>query len=287
MNTILVVGSLHYDIMVSAPHRPETGETIIATGCDYKFGGKGGNQAVAVAKSNVPCRFVGAIGDDANGQFLITVLKKNIVDTQFIETISGSSSGMSVAITDTDNDYSAVVIPNANTQINVESFYKAEIWERVSLLLLQNELPEHINLIAAQEAQKRGIKVCLNAAPAKPLSESFKAYIDVLVVNAIEARDMSGITVNNLASATEAAKSLSSVYPTAIVTAGEYGVAFAEHSGAYGELPAEKIQLISTHGAGDCFMGVLCASLANNSTLKDAIGKANKAAAIHVSTPHN
>lgn len=285
MNTILVVGSLHYDIMVSAPHRPETGETVIGTDCNYKFGGKGGNQAVAVAKSNVPCRFVGAIGDDSNGQFLLTVLKENTVDTQFIETISGISSGMSVAVTDADNDYSAVVIPNANTQINIEAFYKAEIWENICLLVLQNELPEHINLIAAQEAKKRGIKVCLNAAPAKMLSESFKKHIDVLVVNAIEARDMSGVTVNNLRSAAKAAALLNKTYSTVIVTAGEYGVAYSEQSGTYGELAAEKIQLISTHGAGDCFMGVLCSALASDVELTEAISRANKAAAIHVSTP--
>ncbi|QUX92997.1 ribokinase [Marinomonas sp. A3A] len=285
MNTILVVGSLHYDIMINAPHQPETGETVIGTNCDYKFGGKGGNQAVSVAESNVHTRFAGAIGDDTNGQFLLSVLKQHSVDTQFIDVIPSTPSGMSVAITDADNDYSAVVIPNANTQINIETFYKAEIWENIRLLVLQNELPEHINLIAAQEAKKRGIKVCLNAAPAKILSEDFKTHIDVLVVNAIEARDMSGVTVNNLRSAAKAAALLNKIYPTVIVTAGEYGVAYSEQSGTYGELAAEKIQLISTHGAGDCFMGVLCSALANDVELTEAISRANKAAAIHVSTP--
>lgn len=118
MKKILVVGSLHYDIMVDAHHRPEKGETVIGTGCSYKFGGKGGNQAVSAAKSGVGVKFLGAVGTDDSGKFLLSVLQNNNVDTSFVEVIDGVASGMSVATMDAEGDYGAVVVSNANLRIN-------------------------------------------------------------------------------------------------------------------------------------------------------------------------
>lgn len=283
MGKLLVVGSLHYDIMVDAHHRPEKGETVIGTGCSYKFGGKGGNQAVSAAQSGIEVSFAGAVGDDDQGKWLLGVLQANKVDTQHIAVIAGIASGMSVAITDVDGDYGAVVISNANTRVEVEQFGNSALWSNVGMLLLQNELPEAINLQAAREAKQRGIKVCINAAPAKNLSPELQSNIDLLVVNAVEARDMSGITVNSLSDASEAAQKLSQTYPIVVVTAGEMGVAYCDAVDGCQAIEAEKIELVSTHGAGDCFMGMLCASMLQGDTLGTSVLKANKAAALHVS----
>ncbi len=135
------------------------------------------------------------------------------------------------------------------------------------MLLLQNEVPEVVNLNAALAAKKRHITVCINAAPAKELSPALQACIDVLVVNGVEARDISGITVNDLSSASDAALKLNKTFPVVVVTAGEYGLAFSESNGTCNSLPAEKVKLVSTHGAGDCFMGMFCASMINGCTL--------------------
>ncbi|CAM3793372.1 ribokinase [Rouxiella silvae] len=283
MSKLLVVGSLHYDIMVDAHHRPEKGETVIGTGCSYKFGGKGGNQAVSAAQAGANVGFLGAVGNDAHGQWLLDVLQKNHVDVQHVEIINGSVSGMSVAITDAEGDYGAVVISNANTKINAQQFSDSALWSGVGLLLLQNELPEEINLRAAVEAKKRGINVCINAAPAKVLSAELQKHIDMLVVNAVEARDMSGIAVNSLHQASEAAQVLNKTYPVVVVTAGELGVAYCNAEGQSQAIEAEKIELVSTHGAGDCFMGMLCASMLLGEPLDSSVVKANKAAALHVS----
>lgn len=283
MKKILVVGSLHYDIMVDAHHRPEKGETVIGTGCSYKFGGKGGNQAVSAAKSGVGVKFLGAVGTDDSGKFLLSVLQNNSVDTKFVEVIDSIASGMSVATMDAEGDYGAVVVSNANLRINPNQFDNDDIWADVGMLLLQNEVPELVNLNAAKEAKKRNITVCINAAPAKELSPALQACIDVLVVNGVEARDMSGITVDCLETASKAALKLNQTFPVVVVTAGEHGVAFSESNGACNSLPAEKVELVSTHGAGDCFMGMFCASMMNGCSLEESVSKANKAAAIHVS----
>ncbi|PQH13102.1 PfkB family carbohydrate kinase [Raoultella ornithinolytica] len=279
MGKIVVAGSLHYDIMLDAHHRPEKGETVMGTGCAYKFGGKGGNQAISAARAGGDVIFIGAVGADAQGAFLLQTLRDAGVNIESVAKIDEIPSGMSVAISDVDGDYGAVVVSNANQHIPAKLFQRGDIWQDAGMLVLQNEVPETINLCAAIEASKRGIPVCINAAPARELSPQLESCITLLVVNAIEARDMSGVTVNDLSSALEAAESL------AVVTAGEHGVAFCEAGIAGSTLAARRITLVSTHGAGDCFMGVLCTSLMHGEALRDAVFRANEAAARHVSQP--
>ncbi len=283
MSKIVVTGSLHYDIMLQAPHRPEKGETVIGSHCSYKFGGKGGNQAVSAAKAGARVKFVGAVGNDDPGKFLLSVLQENGVDTHQVKVISTVPSGMSVAIMDAEGDYGAVVVSNANNLIDPQQLVQAGLWQDAGMLLLQNEVPEAVNLQAATEAKKHGALVCLNAAPARELCAPLQACIDLLVVNAVEARDLSGITVNDLQQACTAAEALSGRFKAVVVTAGEHGVAFCEAGNGSQSLPAQKVELISTHGAGDCFMGMLCASLLQGQPLAQAVANANQAAAEHVS----
>ncbi|MGP6487110.1 PfkB family carbohydrate kinase [Duffyella gerundensis] len=283
MSKIAVTGSLHYDIMLDAHHRPEKGETVMGTACSYKFGGKGGNQAIAAALAGASVRFAGAVGDDEQGRFLLNRLQGADVDTSAVQIVAGMPSGMSVAITDSEGDYGAVVVSNANQHISPETFAQPAFWQDVSLLILQNEVPEAINQQAAIAAHERGVTVSLNAAPARPLSAGLEAIIDVLIVNAIEARDMSGITVSDLASAQTAAEQLTQRFSQVVVTAGEHGVAWCEQGQGSQALAAKKITLVSTHGAGDCFTGVLCTALAGQRSLTESVMLANDAAAQHVS----
>ena len=283
MGKILVTGSLHYEIVIHAHHRPEKGETVIGSGCSYKFGGKGGNQAVAAARAGAGVRFAGAVGADTQGEFLRGVLNENAVDSSFIAVNESVPSGMSVALMDAEGDYGAVVVSNANNHIDAAQFDDDALWQQVDMLLLQNEVPEAVNLAAAKQAKQRGIRVCLNAAPARTLCAEMQSAVDLLVVNGVEARDLSGIPVNDLSDACVAAELLSQHSPAVIVTAGEHGVAWCAAGGRSQSMPAEKIELVSTHGAGDCFMGTLCTSLLQGKTLADSVAKANRAAAEHVS----
>jgi len=283
MSKIVVVGSLHYDIMLDAPHRPEKGETVMGTACRYKFGGKGGNQALAAARAGAEVIFVGAVGADEPGRFLLTTLETNGIDTAAVQVVEAVASGMSVAISDAEGDYGAVVVSGANQHIASDALHSEQLWQRAAMLILQNEVSPQANLLAATAAKTRGIAVCINAAPARPLEPSLEACIDILVVNAVEARDMCGITVSDLASAVLAAETLAQRFRQVVVTAGEHGVAFCQQGEAAMSQPAKKIRLISTHGAGDCFTGVLCRALADHHSLAEAVSFANEAAAKHVS----
>lgn len=105
MSKIVVVGSLHYDIMLDAPHRPEKGETVMGTACRYKFGGKGGNQALAAARAGAEVYFIGAVGADEPGRFLLSALQAGGVNIDGVQVVDGIASGMSVAISDAEGDY--------------------------------------------------------------------------------------------------------------------------------------------------------------------------------------
>lgn len=279
---VVVVGSLHYDIMVAAPHRPAAGETVQGERWHPKFGGKGGNQAVAAAKAGVPVRMLGAVGDDAFGSFLREKLRQGGVDDAHVATLIGRASGMSVAISDATGDYGAVIVSGTNLEIDLARLEESDLWADVAMLVLQNEVTEDMNLAAAQAAQGRGVQVCLNAAPYRPLSPALAAAVDVLVVNALEAEALSGVVVGDIRGAGDAAHKLSQAFPMAVVTAGGDGVAVAEQDGESFTLPAEKVTLVSTHGAGDVFTGALVAALVSGASLAEAARTANWTAAQHV-----
>jgi ribokinase len=283
MSKIVVAGSLHYDVMLQAHHRPEKGETVIGSGCHFKFGGKGGNQAVSAAQAGAQVAFVGAVGADANGEFLRDVLTGNGIDIRRLATLEEVPSGMSVAISDAEGDYGAVVVSNANNHIPEDVLSDAALWDKTQLLILQNEVPESVNIHAAQAAHRHQARVCLNAAPARLLSQELASNIDILVVNGVEARDLSGIEVTDLDSARAATDKLSERFPAVVVTAGEHGVAFGMKGETARSLPAIPVMLVSTHGAGDCFVGVLCNALSRGESLAQACQRANEAAAEHVS----
>ncbi|WP_443091137.1 ribokinase [Basfia succiniciproducens] len=282
-NKVVVVGSLHYDIVVESTHRPVKGETVIGKRWYPKFGGKGGNQAVAAAKAGCRVFMVSAVGSDNFAPFLLEHLNKSGVNTDFVQKISGVGSGMSVAIMDREGDYGAVVVSGSNLEIDINRLDNETLWDNAKMLILQNEVSDSINLEAAKRASRRHIPVCLNAAPAKKLSAEFTKLIDILIVNAVEAEAMCGLSVNSLDSALQAALKLSQDFSRVIVTAGGDGVAYADKE-SNGKIASIKVKLISTLGAGDCFVGHLCTALSENNTLRDAVAYANQKAAEHVST---
>lgn len=290
--TILIAGSLHYDIMVEADHLPRRDETAVGTRWYPKFGGKGGNQAVAVARAGGAARMLGAVGADGFGTFLRDRLADAGVDARLVETVpdtgsgqgSGQGSGMSVAIMDATGDYAATIVSGANLHIDPRPLTRDETWQDVALLVLQNEVPEAANLAAAQAARVRGVQVLLNAAPARALAPEFAALIDVLVVNTVEAEMMGAGSVTSLDSAGTAAAILSRDYPIVVVTAGGLGLAGVAGQGAPILLRAESVDVVSTHGAGDCFVGALAVALADGAPLGEACKVAAHAAARHVST---
>jgi ribokinase len=279
---ILVVGSLHYDIMVEAAHLPRRDETAIGSRWYPKFGGKGGNQAMAAQKAGGVARMCGAVGTDDFGRFLRENLRAGGVDDRFVVDVSGSGSGMSVAIMDAAGDYAATIVSGANLLISHDVLQDAALWDGVAILVLQNEVQEAVSLAAATQARARGIPTLLNAAPYRPLAPDFSALVDILVVNAVEAEMMGANPVSCLHSAADAARNLATRFSTVIVTAGAQGLAAWTDADGGLSIPAQKVKVISTHGAGDAFIGTLATHLARGEGFAPACHAASAAAARHV-----
>jgi ribokinase len=271
--SVTVLGSLHLDIMVDAPGVPLLGETMVGTAMALKPGGKGGNQAVAAARHGASVAMVGAVGEDAFAPPLLDHLRALGVDIRHVARLP-AASGMSVALTEPSGDYRAVIVSGVNLTLDDASVAAAApLIAGARWLVLQNEVPEAANIAAARVARAHGCQVLLNAAPARALPPALAELLDILVVNALEAQALADGT----------AAALLALAPCAIVTAGGEGVTLATRAGETLTLPAHAIEVRSTHGAGDTFVGALTARLAAGDALAAALRYANAAAAVLVS----
>ncbi|MCB4379374.1 ribokinase [Synechococcus sp. MU1644] len=258
--SVFVAGSLHLDVVLRAPDLPRLDETVTGSDVTYVFGGKGGNQAVAASRMGADVDFTGRVGSDRFGGMIRDALVAAGVNIDQVQ-VDGGASGMSAAIVNDDGDYGAVIVSAANLRIDPEAI---TLPDGTKLVLLQNEIPEAVNLAVARQAVQQGVPVWLNAAPARTLSPSLTDAIDLLIVNQVEAEFYAGATSDT----------------RVIRTLGAGGVSF--HGTTY---PAHAVNVISTHGAGDMFVGALAAQVAVGTSMTDAIAFAQAAAALHVSKP--
>lgn len=270
-----MVGALHLDVVVDAPHLPALDETVTGHKVSYRFGGKGGNQAAAAARMGARVAMAGRVGRDWFGEQLLAALDAAAVDRSAVEVVDGAS-GMSVAIVEETGDYGAVIVSGVNRELEGIS---VPMPETLKVVLLQNEVPEAVNLAVAARL-RTGVRLILNAGPARPIAAQLLGRVDVLIVNRVEATAMSG-TDDPVA----AAKHLSGLGPSAvIVTLGGDGLVLATAGGLVLCRSAPGVAVISTHGAGDAFTGALAAELARGASMEDALSFAQGAAALAVSS---
>ena len=280
---IIVIGSIHYDIFLESRKIPRNGETVKGLNWYPKLGGKGCNQAIAASFSKFPVKLLSAIGKDEFAKYIFEKLKKYKINTNHIETLDKHKTGMSVAISNINGDYGAVIISGANNYINYKKINDKILWQNASILMLQNEIDEKINLQAAKKAKKMGIKVFYNAAPSKKLNTSLCKLVDMLLVNKIEAEDITGTKLNSLKEIKKASKLLSKKFPLVLITAGKKGVIFCKKQKNPEHIKAIKVKVKSTHGAGDTFAGTFCTKLLEGKNIYDAIFFANQKAAEFIS----
>lgn len=282
MIDVVVVGSLHLDIMVAAPRLPTRDETLMGSGWHHKCGGKGGNQALAAAQFGARVAFGGRTGADDFGRTLHANLAANGVDLSHLGTDTTLGSGISVAIVEAQGEYSAVVVSGANLGIEASKIALewAALWS-CKVLLLQNEVPEAVNLAAARAAKARGALIVLNAAPARFTAAAMLDLVDVLVVNRVEAAMLSGCG-DDLAAALA---KLHAPSRDVIVTRGGDDILLATRASITEAIPVLPVKLVSSHGAGDCFCGALSARLAAGDSIGVACRYALTAAGLFVSVP--
>jgi ribokinase len=268
---VFVVGALHLDVVVDAPHLPSLDETVVGSAVAYRFGGKGGNQAVAAARMGARVAMAGRVGRDRFGEMILAALDEAGVERSGVLEVDGAS-GMSVAIVDARGDYGAVIVSGVNRAIG-----EVAVPSAAKVVVLQNEVPEAVNLAVAAAAGDA--RVVLNAAPARELPAALMARVDVLIVNRGEAAALAGV-----ADPEAAAVALRTKGPgVVIVTLGGEGLVTASDAGVV-RMAAPRVEVASTHGAGDAFTGALAARIAGGDSLGEALRFAQGAAALTVAT---
>lgn len=286
MSEVVVVGSLNMDLVVRAPRLPVPGETLLGHGFSTVPGGKGANQAVAAARLGARTAMIGCVGGDAFGRQLRDGLEQDHIDCSALRTLPGRSSGVALIVVDDGGRNGIVVVSGANGRLAPEDIDEhAPLIAGARIVALQLETPLATVEHAARVAKARGKIVVLNPAPAQPLPPALIACADFLVPNEIEAAMLTGLRVDSVESAMEAARRLRAEGAAGVlVTLGEHGVVAVVDGGAQ-HFPARSVQAVDTTGAGDTFIGGLCAALAAGRALDDAIAFAQAAAAVSVTRP--
>ena len=272
MTRLCVLGALHWDVLVQAPNLPRRDETVRGSAVAYDFGGKGGNQAVAAQRNGANTYFVGRLGQDGFGENLLRVLQETGLDLSQLQQDPGAS-GMSVAILEAGGEYGAVIVSEANLRIDAA---QVSLDAETGLLLLQNEIPEAVNLELAQRARANGSEVWLNAAPARDIGPALMGQLDVVIMNRVEAQFYQDFFSK------PAHQRLSK-----IITKGADGLDLILPDDACQSFPAFEVPSLSSHGAGDVFVGALAAQRLAQIPWEPALRYAQAAAALHVATPRH
>lgn len=276
---ITVFGSLNMDLMVRVARAPRGGETLRGLGFMTNPGGKGANQAVACARQGARVAMVGCVGADGFGQALREALAADGVDVSQVQAVA-QGTGVAVVMVDESGENRITLVPGANELLKADP--EALVRTGGQYLLLQCEVPIPEVVLAARVMHARQAVVVLNPAPVCALPHEIWSVVDIVVMNEIEAAELTGLPVVCPVSAGRAAGAILRRGPaTAIVTLGAQGVVLADDRGCR-HFAALAVQPVDTTAAGDTFIGALCAARAAGEPMDTAVMRGIQAATLCV-----
>lgn len=280
---ITVVGSIHVDYTVKLPRLPAIGETVIGLEFKKSPGGKGANQAVASARLGAETYMVGRIGRDEDGRILLENLRSNGVRVDYVKVDPESYTGIALIMVDSEGRNIIAVASGTDARVSASDVDEAEeAIRRSDILLAQLEIPLETTVYALEKAWSLGVKTILNPAPSRPLPEEVYGKIHVITPNMVELSMLTGIPVETLDEAEQAARKLIRLgVETVVVTLGERGSMIVT-GGKSVHVEAVKVKPVDTTGAGDAFNAALAVGLAEGRTLEEAVHLANAAAALKI-----
>lgn len=253
--SVCVVGSVNLDTVVRVPRIPAPGETLLGSEAAEHPGGKGNNQAVAAARSGAAVVLVGAVGRDAAADAALAPLAASGAGIRVRRTDSPTGRAW-ITVAD-DGDNAIVVVPGANALLGDLDEDEVAIVRDARVVLLQQEVPAATVRQAAVAAAAAGTTVVLNGAPSRAPDAALLDAVSVLVVNEHEATDLVGPTTG----AAAAVPGLLELVPAVVVTLGGEGALVAVRQAPPVPLPARRVPVVDTTGAGDAFCGALAAEL--------------------------
>ena len=279
MGGVFVVGSINQDFVLRLERRPEPGETVTDAELSLHPGGKGANGAIAAARLGAEAAMLGRVGEDAFGRELVENLRKNGVNTEHVETVSGAPTGSAFITVTPDGENAIVVSPGANRCFGPDEVEAtAEDLREASVVAAQLEVGVEAVACAARVATESGGRFLLNLAPPRELPDDLLRLCDPLVVNEHEGAFLLG----EEATPEETARRLLELGPASvIVTLGAAGAVLA--TGETTEIyPALEVEAVDSTGAGDAFVGALAMKFAEGAALEEAVPYAVLAGAVAV-----
>ena len=298
---VVVVGGANTDLTVAAPKLPRPGETVGEGAMYTGFGGKGANQAVAARRAGAEVAFVARMGEDEHAERYLDHLRAEGIDTGAVSRDAGAASGVALIMVDAAGHNQIAVAPGANARLR-PSHLKAgtRLVHAGTVVVAELEAPVPAVEAAFRAARRAGATTLLNPAPvpssASPDSDTahaeaspagrlpgkLVALTDVVVVNEVEAEQLTGLRVTGVAAARRAARALvAGGFGAAIVTLGERGAVWTDGTDS-GRVEAPAVTVVDTVGAGDTFVGYLAAGLARGVALGDSVAEAVRAASFAV-----
>jgi ribokinase len=280
---VVVVGSFMMDLVVKTERRPGPGETVVGQEFGMYPGGKGVNQAVTARRMGAEVYMVGRVGTDSFGDIFLQALEEEGVRTRYIVRDAEQGTGVGAPVVDASGQNAIVIIPRANMAVTAEDVDRARpALEQAQVIVLQNEIAHAANLRAAEIARQLGKTIIYNPAPARAGVDDLLALVDIVTPNESEMRALTGIDPCNPEEAARAAAALLAKGPRAVVvTMGANGALVADEHGAQ-HIPAYRVQVVDTTGAGDAFNGALALSLASGLPLAEAVQVGGVAGALAV-----
>lgn len=269
---IVVLGSINIDLVVQTKRLPKPGETITGSNFFTSHGGKGANQAVACARLMVETRLIGRVGGDAYGAELRENLIKNGVNIEMVSIDNTVPSGTALITVEDSGENTIVIIPGANGRVREEELVNLEkILPEVHFLLLQLEIPLESVRRAIEAANRQGVTVILDPAPARDLPQDLYPLIDILTPNESESATLVGFPITDDKSTQRAAKILHERgAQKVIIKLGDKGAYALDHQREIFMLPF-PVQRVDSVAAGDAFSGALAAALYEGKSFEEAI----------------
>ena len=279
MKNICVIGSLNMDLVVNVDTMPKPGQTIIGSNFKEVPGGKGANQAVAMARLNGNVSMIGKVGEDGFGQTLINSLKNDKVDTTYIQTSKGATG---VALITVDKN-SIVVSPGANFEVKEDDIdNNIEAIKNSDIVVLQLETPLNTIKYALNKAKELNKYTILNPAPAVKLDDEIIKNVDLLTPNETELEIISGVSIETEEDIQKAAQiMIEKGVKELIVTLGSKGSLYINKEKSMFK-KAYKVEAVDTTAAGDSYTGALAVALSQDKNIEDAMDFASKVGALSV-----
>ena len=284
MNKIVVIGGSNIDMIIHCDRLPVQGQIVAGRQFAMTSGGKGANQSIAIARMGGSVSFITKIGNDLFGKQSLELYQSEGISLDYVFSDPDLPSSIGLIMADSLGEKYISIAQGAIRNLSIEDIDKARpAIEQADLLLMELEIPLETAEYVTKIAAKNNVTVILNPSPVQMISSDLLRRVRIIIPNKTEASLLTGILVNDWASARKAADSIHEKgIETVIVTLGSKG-ALVRDNGLYYEIPAMKVETVDTTAAGDTFCGVFCVGLCEGLSIDDAARMANRAAAISVS----